>query len=97
MWLLLMGGVLLIGLGAALADQKHNNGLVVPMDRWSEQEVGAWLRSLGPAFEGYADSFVKNGINGPALKSITPHLLEELGVKSHLHQHRITTELARCP
>lgn len=90
---LVIVGLTVVFFAAVHAEPRH--AAIKPVAQWSEGDVGEWVRSLGPAFEAYAPEFVKNGVNGPALKAITPALLDNLGVKSPIHQHRLTVDIAR--
>ena len=62
---------------------------------WSKNDVAAQVKDFGEAFEGYADSIEKNGLDGPTLVGMQEEELgdwfEELGVKK-VHQRRLAQE-----
>jgi hypothetical protein len=65
--------------------------------QWTASDVANWLRSIGPAYIGYASTFESNAIHGPALRAINEELLAQLGVNSALHRHRILTDIKSLP
>lgn len=96
MWLLAFGIIALFSLGVAMGENMRIKA-AGPLVSWGEKEVGGWVLSLGPAFAGYAEAFEKNGVNGLALRTITEPLLDDLGISSRLHRHRILAEINRLP
>ena len=58
---------------------------------WDEQDVGAWLNSLG--LGDHAPAFANSRVNGRLLLSLDDEDLQELGVASRLQRKLILT---RC-
>lgn len=54
----------------------------IPLDKWTEEEVGAWLRSVGIK-ECYIDKFKDEEVTGPVLNSLREDFLRKtIGMKS---------------
>ena len=65
-----------------------------PLDAWTAADVAVWVRGLGPAYNCYAVEFERNGVNGRALRALSPSGLAELGVKCDIHKDVITSNRA---
>lgn len=63
------------------------------VEGWDELKVSEWVGSIGEAYEPYAETFKKNGINGATLLELEEKDLESLGV-SGLHVKRFLSEKA---
>ncbi|KAM8800183.1 diacylglycerol kinase kappa [Eudromia elegans] len=65
--------------------QKSNSGL--PADKWSSEEVAAWLETLG--LGEYRDIFVRHDIQGSELILLERRDLKDLGITKVGHMKRI--------
>ena len=61
---------------------------------WSAAQVGAWLKEIKLAQ--FAGEFVKRGVTGPLLLTLSSEELSELGLKSHFDRHKFEFELSRA-
>jgi hypothetical protein len=64
-----------------------------PVQTWSPQQVGDWLREIG--LGQHSATFEQNAIGGPELLSINPETLDKtLRVARPLHRKKIMTRLS---
>ena len=70
-------------------------GATASVAAWSDKDVATQVKGFGEAFEGYAESIKKNGLDGPTLVGMQEEELsdwfEEIGVKK-VHQRRLAQE-----
>jgi len=70
-----------------------------PVNEMTVHQTANWIRTFGRYHrwiqaEGYAQSFVNNGISGELLEDLTPAMLElSLGIIDQRHQHELLTAI----
>ena len=57
--------------------------------RWSKEEVGEQVASIGGAFEPYKDIVINEAIDGQTLLEMDEGDLEEMGVTKKMHRKRM--------
>ena len=92
---ILVVGAFVVGALAATAKEPQPPPPSKPLDAWTSEDVGAWIRRLGPAYDAYATEAERNGVNGPAFRSLSREAFGLLGVTSAVHTEVIVSNRAR--
>ena len=66
--------------------------LIQKFPNWTSFECSRWVRSLGEAYRGHSENFLKHGIDGEMLKSIEIQELQEIEVTLGIHKKKILME-----
>ena len=78
-----------MGSGASTGAAAAVGPSVDDVGKWSEEEVGQQVASLGKAFEPYRQLAVDNGVDGDMLLDVDDEELEGYGINNKGHRKKI--------